>query len=225
MKVSGYFVTGTDTGVGKTAITVALIHKLAEAGYRVAGMKPVASGCRHTALGLRNEDAEAIMEASSSPPAYELVNPYAFAPAIAPHLAAIEAGQNIELEKIRNAFESIAKSADRVVVEGVGGWRVPLGRVITTEHMAKALDLPVILVVGLRLGCLNHALLTAGAILDAGMTLAGWVANQLDPEMARMSENIVSLQQRINAPMLGHIPCDYKLQPDDIAARLNLPED
>jgi len=225
MKVSGYFVTGTDTGVGKTAITVALINKLLEAGYRVAGMKPVASGCRNTALGLRNEDAEAIMAASSVSQEYELVNPYAFAPAIAPHLAAMEAGQKIELEKIRNAFESIATGADRVVVEGVGGWRVPLGRVITTEHMAKALDLPVVLVVGLRLGCLNHALLTADAIQYAGMTLAGWVANQLDPAMARVSENISSLQQRINAPMLGHIPYDDSLQPGSVAARLNLPED
>jgi len=225
MKVSGYFITGTDTGVGKTTITVALIHKLARAGYRVAGMKPVSSGCRNTALGLRNADAEAIMEAATVSSEYELVNPYAFAPAIAPHIAAMEAGRKIELEKIRNAFESIASHADRVVVEGVGGWRVPLGRVITTEHMAKTLDLPVILVVGFRLGCLNHALLTADAVQEAGMTLAGWVVNELDPAMTRKSENIASLRQRINAPMLGHILHDDKHQPNDIAVQLNLRED
>jgi len=221
MKVSGYFIAGTDTGVGKTAVSVALIHKLVEGGGKVAGMKPVASGCRNTALGLRNEDAEAMMSVASVPLDYELVNPYAFEPAIAPHLAAYESGQKIELEHIRDCFETIMAAADCVVVEGVGGWRVPLGRVITTEHMAKTLDLPVILVVGMRLGCLNHALLTVDAIARAGMELAGWVANQVDAGMARLEENIDTLCQRIDAPLLGHIPCVKKPEPALIASHLD----
>jgi len=221
MKVSGYFIAGTDTGIGKTAVSVALIHKLVEGGGKVAGMKPVASGCRNTALGLRNEDAEAMMSVASVPLDYELVNPYAFEPAIAPHLAAYESGQKIELEHIRDCFETIMAAADCVVVEGVGGWRVPLGRVITTEHMAKTLDLPVILVVGMRLGCLNHALLTVDAIARAGMELAGWVANQVDAGMARLEENIDTLCQRIDAPLLGHIPCVKKPEPALIASHLD----
>lgn len=223
MKVSGYFVAGTDTGVGKTAISAAFIYKFAQGGQKVAGMKPVASGCRNTALGLRNEDAEILMSGASVQLEYDLVNPYAFAPAIAPHLAANEAGQKIELERIRDCFETIAQAVDFVVVEGVGGWRVPLGRVITTEHMAKALDLPVILVVGMRLGCLNHALLTVDAINQSGMRLAGWVANQVDPGMERVDENIETLCQRIDAPLLGRIPCSEKIDPASIAANLQLP--
>jgi len=223
MKVSGYFVTGTDTGVGKTEVASAFIHKLAEGGHKVAGMKPVASGCRNTALGLRNEDAEKLMAVSSVSLDYELVNPYAFAPAIAPHLAAQDAGQKIELERIRDCFDTIAKGCELIVVEGVGGWRVPLGRVITTEHMAKALDLPVILVVGMRLGCLNHALLTVDAIGQAGITLAGWVANQVDPGMERVNENIETLRQRIDAPLLGRIPFSGKTDAATIAAHLQSP--
>lgn len=225
MKVSGYFIAGTDTSVGKTAIAAALIQKLAGDGSRVAGMKPVASGCRNTALGLRNEDAEILMAVSSVSLDYELVNPYAFAPAIAPHLAAYEAGQKIELEHVLDCFERIAGSSDLVVVEGVGGWRVPLGRVITTEHMAKALNLPVILVVGMRLGCLNHALLTVDAIANAGMVLAGWVANRVDLHMERVDENIETLRQRIDAPLLGRIPYVQNFEPATIAQHLHLPPD
>ena len=165
------------------------------------------------------------MSAASVPLEYDPVNPYAFAPAIAPHLAASEAGQKIELERIRDCFEIIAKAADLVIVEGVGGWRVPLGRVITTEHMAKALDLPVILVVGMRLGCLSHALLTADAIGRAGLELAGWVANQVDSGMERVDENIDSLRQRIDAPLLGKIPYVENLDPASITAKLQLPRD
>lgn len=224
MKVSGYFITGTDTGVGKTAVSAALIHKLVAEGHRVAGMKPVASGCRDSAQGLRNEDAEALLAASSVALEYGLVNPYAFAPAIAPHLAARESGQRIELQRILDCFETIAGECDHVVVEGVGGWRVPLGRVITTEHMAKALDLSVIMVVGMRLGCLSHALLTVEAICNAGMTLAGWVANELDPEMERLEDNIETLVGRIEAPLLGKIPRLDDPGPALVAAHLRVPE-
>lgn len=225
MKVSGYFVAGTDTGVGKTAVSAALISMLAGDGRRVAGMKPVASGCRDTAQGLRNEDAEALLAASSVSLEYGLVNPYAFAPAIAPHLAARDAGQRIELERILDSFYAIAKASETVVVEGVGGWRVPLGRVITTEHMAKAIDLPVILVVGMRLGCLNHALLTVDAIANAGMTLAGWVANQVDPDMARLEDNIATLASRIEAPLLGKIPWLDDPRPALVVTHLRLPDE
>jgi dethiobiotin synthetase len=224
MKVSGYFITGTDTGVGKTAISAALITRLAEDGHKVAGMKPVASGCRDTAQGLRNDDAEALLAASSVSLEYGLVNPYAFAPAIAPHLAARDVGQRIELERILDCFEAVAKASELVVVEGVGGWRVPLGHVITTEHMAKAIGLPVILVVGMRLGCLSHALLTVDAIGNAGMKLAGWVANQLEPDMARVEDNIATLAGRIDAPLLGKIPRLDDAQPTLVATHLHLSE-
>lgn len=204
--MGGYFITGTDTGIGKTMVAAAIVRSLAVRGVRVAGMKPVASGCRQTAAGPRNEDAEQLIAAASVQLDYDLINPYAFEPAIAPHLAAVELGVTIELETILDCYERIASQVSSVIVEGVGGWRVPLGRVITTEHMAKALNLPVILVVGVRLGCLNHALLSAGAINGSGLKLAGWVANQVDPEIERLQENIETLKQRIEAPLLGQVP-------------------
>jgi dethiobiotin synthetase len=204
--MTGYFVTGTDTGVGKTRVAAALIHALKRDGRRVAGMKPVASGCRETAEGLRNEDAELLLAASSFAISYDQVNPYAFAPAISPHLASAASGRPIELAVILDQYKSLAGRADVVVVEGVGGWRVPLGQVITTEHLARALDLPVVLVVGLRLGCLNHALLTAQAIELAGLELCGWVANQIDPEVEFRNEVVTTLVQRLAAPLLGVLP-------------------
>jgi len=222
--VSGYFITGTDTGVGKTTISVALIRQLAQAGHRVVGLKPVASGCRMTAQGLRNEDAERLHAASSIDIPYATINPYAFEPAIAPHLAAREAGIRIELERIVDCYETLATTSDRVVVEGVGGWRVPLGRVITTEHMAKSLNLPVILVVGMRLGCLNHALLTADAIQASGLPLAGWIANHLDPEMERVQDNVDTLTDRFSAPVLGSVPYGALENPELLESLFRLPE-
>jgi len=204
----GYFITGTDTGIGKTRVATALIHALRRDGLAVAGLKPVASGCRQSEDGLRNEDAEQLQAAASIQLAYNEVNPYAYLPAISPHLAALEANQPIELEKIVDGFEAISARADIVVVEGVGGWRVPLGRVITTEHMAKALNLPVLLVVGLRLGCINHALITAQAIESAGLEFAGWVGNQIDPGLERTEEVIATLTQRMSPPLLGVLPFD-----------------
>lgn len=220
--MSGYFITGTDTGVGKTEITAALVRKLAGDGKQVIGMKPVASGCRLTPGGLRNEDAEQLLAASSVQADYELVNPYAFEPPIAPHLAARDAGTRIELERILDCYERLSDLADSVIVEGVGGWHVPLGRVITTEHLAKALNLPVILVVGMRLGCINHALLTADAVTAAGLSLVGWVANQVDPEMDRLSDNIESLRERIAAPMLGQVPFFPQCQPGQVESCLRM---
>jgi dethiobiotin synthetase len=204
--LSGYFITGTDTGVGKTAVALGLMQLLQTQGQVVAGMKPVASGCALTPAGLRNEDALQLQRQSSVELDYSLVNPYAFAPAIAPHIAAQQAGVQIEMDSIRSAFTRITRQVDVVVVEGVGGWEVPLTEHETLADLARLLRLPVILVVGLRLGCLNHALLSAAAISRAGLPLAGWVANRLPPQPDCVEENIKTLKSRISAPLLGVVP-------------------
>lgn len=199
----GWFITGTDTGVGKTRVACLLLEALARAGQRAVGMKPVASGCRLTEAGLRSDDAELLLTASGVMPDYADVNPYRFAPAIAPPLAALEAGVEINIGKILGSFRRLQQQSPWVVVEGVGGWTVPLGERLTMADVARALRLPVILVVGLRLGCLNHALLTAAAIRHADVPLAGWVANQIDPAMTHVPENIATLEKRIPAPLLA----------------------
>jgi len=219
----GWFVTGTDTAVGKTLVAAALIHQLAQTGERVVGMKPVASGCRTTPDGLRNDDAEMLMAAASVNVDYRDVNPYAFEPMISPHLAAREAGEKIELENVFKHFEILAQQSDAIVIEGVGGWMAPLGHIITNEHMARTLDLPVILVVGLRLGCLNHALLTARVVESAGMELVGWVANTIDADMARIDENINTLKERLAAPLLGHVPYLESSNFEAISSHISLP--
>jgi dethiobiotin synthetase len=202
----GYFITGTDTGVGKTVVTLALMQCLQARGLRVVAMKPVASGCRRTVQGLRNDDALQLQNQGSRAVQYDAVNPYAFEPAIAPHLAAAEAGVRIDLAAIRTEFERLAARADRVCVEGVGGWLVPLNESQTVADLAAVLGLDIILVVGIRLGCLNHALLTARAIRAAGLRLAGWVANRSSPGGERIGGNIAALGERLAAPLLGTIP-------------------
>jgi dethiobiotin synthetase len=202
----GWFVTGTDTGVGKTVVASALVRSLRERGLRAAGMKPVASGCTPTAAGLRNEDALALLEESSHRWAYDVVNPCAYEPAIAPHLAAERAGRPIDLALIKQRFDQIYSASDAIVVEGAGGWRVPLTGRTTIADLAVRLGLPVILVVGLRLGCLNHAFLTAEAIERCGLTLAGWVGSTIDPEFACRDENLATLREWLPAPSLGVIP-------------------
>jgi len=202
----GWFITGTDTGVGKTRIACLLLAALAREGRRAIGMKPVASGCRETAAGLRSEDAESLLAASGGSADYAEINPYAFVPATAPHLAARETGIEIRLEKILDNFQRLRQKAPWLVVEGVGGWEVPLGEHLTMAEVAYAMRLPVILVVGLRLGCLNHALLTASAIQREGVPLAGWIANQIDPAMTHVNENIAALNERIEAPLLVRFP-------------------
>lgn len=207
----GVFVSGTDTGIGKTHASVALLASLRERGLRAAGMKPVASGCRRTPDGLRNEDADALLAASRPTPAYADCNPYAFEPPIAPHIAAREAGDEVRLEPIGQAYARLARAADRVVVEGVGGWMAPLSDTLMQADLARALELPVILVVGLRLGCLNHALLSARAIRADGCTLLGWIANRIDPSMSHAEENLAALRARMDAPLFGvleHAPGD-----------------
>jgi len=202
----GFFVTGTDTGVGKTFVACALLHAFANRGLRTVGMKPIAAGAVLAGTRLVNDDVAALRAASSVSAPEDLVNPYCFGPAIAPHIAAAEAGVEIEDERLKCAYVELAGLADCVIVEGAGGFRVPLGDRLDMRDLAVRLGLPVILVVGLRLGCLNHALLTAESVESAGLQLAGWVANRIDPDMARADENVQALQTRLRAPLLAHIP-------------------
>lgn len=199
------FVTGTDTEVGKTRISVGLIHKLIKQGYKVAGMKPIASGCELTDQGLRNEDALALMAASNVDLPYELVNPYAFEPAIAPHIAAKQVGVEIDLERIQQNYDRIQQQVDIVVVEGAGGWLVPLNQTHTMADLAKQLGLDVALVVGIRLGCINHALLSVAAIQQSGLQLKGWVANNLESS-PQADEMVETLTQHIQIKPLGIVP-------------------
>jgi dethiobiotin synthetase len=200
MNARGVFVTGTDTGVGKTRVAVALIHALRAQGLRVAAMKPVSAG---NAPGDLNEDVVALLQASNVKNDLRDVNPYAFEPAIAPHIAARQVGVRIELDVVAAAYSRLAAASDVVVVEGAGGWRVPLNAREDMADLAQRLGLPVVLVVGLRLGCLNHALLTAESIAHRHLPWAGWVGNHLDPGMACQAENIEALHARLSAPCLG----------------------
>lgn len=204
---AAFFVTGTDTEVGKTTIAAGLLHAARQAGLSTAAAKPVASGCERTDAGLRNSDALALLAECTLPMRYEAVNPFAFEPAIAPHLAAREAG--IELSAARLAEpvrQMLALQADFSLVEGAGGWRVPLAGRENLSDLVILLGLPVILVVGVRLGCINHALLSAEAIERDGLRLAGWVANIVDPATSRLEENLATLAERLNAPCLGRVP-------------------
>lgn len=218
-----YFITGTDTGVGKTRVAAGLLHRWRGRGLRVGAMKPIASGCRSTVAGLRNEDAENLLVECSSASAYEEVNPYAFAPPIAPHIAAAEAGVRIEIEPLVARFRHLSADCDRFLVEGVGGWQVPLDDSATTADLARALGCPVILVVGLRLGCLNHALLTEESIRNCGLALAGWIANTVDPECERMSELVATLEQRWKRAPLARVPWINDPSSARVAAHLTIP--
>jgi dethiobiotin synthetase len=198
-----YFISGTDTEVGKTFVTRALLHAARRQGMATLAMKPVAAG---VGADGRNEDVEQLIAASSVKAARDLVNPYCFGAAIAPHIAAAAERRTIEADLIVAAFRQLAKQTDLLLVEGVGGFRVPLGDDFDTADLAVHLGLPVILVVGLRLGCLNHALLTAEAIAVRGLPLAGWIANRIEPDMPRWQDNIAALRQRLAAPLLGVLP-------------------
>lgn len=198
-----FFVTGTDTEVGKTFAACVLLHAAAARGLTTLAMKPVAAG--FDADG-RNEDVERLVAASTIRAPRELVNPFGFAAAVAPHIAAAQEGRAIEPDAILDAFRQLAPRADFLLVEGVGGFRVPLATGFDTADLAVALGLPVILVVGLRLGCLNHALLTAEAIRARGLAFAGWIANGIDPAMPFRDENIATLRQTLPAPLLGTLP-------------------
>lgn len=216
----GLFVTGTDTDVGKTVIAQGLLCALRAQGLKVAPFKPIASGCRLSADGLRNTDAELLLAAAGGGFSYELVNPFAFEPAIAPHLAAAQAGQRICLDRITRAYQQLAQSVDVVVVEGAGGWRVPLDAQRSLAAIPQRLGLDVILVVGVRLGCLSHALLTAEAIQADGLRLAGWVANIVDPTDAQASAQITELAVRLPAPLLATLPWQEAGIPAQLATTL-----
>lgn len=208
----GFFITGTDTSVGKTHLSIALVHALRNKGKRVAVMKPVASGASYDSGELRNDDAQGLLDASGLDIPYELVNPYVFEAPVAPHLAAKENNIDISIPYILDAYIQLTAHADALVVEGAGGWLVPLSVAAnnlpstTIAQLVKQLKLPVILVVGMRLGCLNHALLTVQAIQQSKVKLHGWIANSLEEEMPRYSENIETLTALISEPLLAEVP-------------------
>jgi len=218
----GFFITGTDTDAGKTWVALGLLKVLADAGCRTAAFKPVACGVIETAQGLRNEDALLLGEHATLRASYEEVNPYFFAAPIAPHLAAHDAGVRIDLTRIKAQFDMLAARADVVIAEGAGGWLVPLNGRDTMADLAKCLGLPVILVVGIRLGCLNHALLTAQSIMQHGVPLAGWVANAVQPRFTELERNIAALRERISAPLLGSVPYLPQRDVNQIAAALDV---
>ncbi len=215
-----WFITGTDTGVGKTRIAASLCRALAGHGVRVAAMKPVASGCTLTPDGLRNDDALTLLAAMNVRARYSEVNPYAFAPAIAPHIAAQEAGVNIDFDVLDRAHERLRMQSQALIVEGAGGWLAPLDASRGFADLAAHWRMDVILVVGMRLGCLNHALLTAESIERRGLRLRGWVANSIDPNFERATENLSSLKSRISAPCLGFFPFEPQADPDALAQGL-----
>lgn len=201
-----YFVTGTDTGVGKTLVTAALLRRLREAGAVVAGMKPVAAGSVAGPEGPANEDALLLQAESSVRHPYGVVNPWLFKPAIAPHIAAAEAGIAVDTAEIVAAHAALREGADVVLAEGAGGFLVPLDGSRSFADLPSLLGMDVLLVVGLRLGCLNHALLTAEAVAHRGLRLAGWAGSAIDPDFARRDENVATLTERLPAPCLGIVP-------------------
>lgn len=219
-----YFVTGTDTGVGKTMVSAAILHAARAMGKRTLAMKPIASGCERTQEGLRNEDALMLQEAISEPLAYELINPVALEPAIAPHVAAEQAGRHITADRLVGFCRGLQiRPADLLLVEGAGGWRVPLNDRETYAEFPRLLQMPVILVVSLKLGCINHALLSAEAIRNDGLALAGWVANRAEPEpMACEQDTLNYLVNHMGTPCLGILPWMANGRPEVLAKYLNI---
>ncbi|WP_374602940.1 dethiobiotin synthase [Arenimonas sp.] len=219
----GCFVTGTDTGAGKTFASAVLLHAMRRDGRPAVGMKPVASGCERTNEGWRNEDALALQAASDPRPGYQLVNPYALPEPTAPQIAAAMAGVQVELATLLAAHGVLAGQAGgRVLVEGVGGWLAPLADGLEQADLARALDLPLVLVVGLRLGCLNHARLTARAVEADGCRLAGWIGNQVEAPGPHAAAYLDLLRNALPGPCLGLLPFAPGAAPADLAAKLSL---
>ncbi|MFM7274536.1 MAG: dethiobiotin synthase [Gammaproteobacteria bacterium] len=221
---SAFFVTGTDTGAGKTLVTASLLLAAASRGFPSLGLKPIASGSEPDAQGrLRNEDALALQAAASVKLPYEQVNQVTLGPAIAPHIAAAEAGIALRAADVAARCRAVAGANphELLLIEGAGGWRVPLNAEESFADIPRALRIPVVLVVGLRLGCVNHALLTAEAIRHDGLRLAGWVGTQVEPGMARLADNLQTLRERIDAPMLGWIPWQGGIGPREAFAHLD----
>ena len=217
------YVTGTDTGIGKTLASCALLHALRGHGLRVAGMKPVASGCERIDGEWKNADALALQHAGEPGIAYADINPFALEHPLAPELAARDAGIEVSLPPILAAHARLAAQADALIVEGVGGWAAPLSASLMQADLVRALRVPVLLVVGLRLGCINHALLSARAIAADGVHLAGWIASHVDPEMERVDDNIAMLRARMPAPCWGVLPHVPAADPARLASLLRIP--
>lgn len=212
-KKHGFFITGTDTGVGKTVVTAGLLKHFKNQGYSTAALKPLATGGINTPDGWRNEDVMAIHAECSLPLTDQEINPFSFVPAIAPEIAAKEVGVTLTVEKTTQACEPIFnKNADITIVEGVGGWMVPISEDETMADFALSLKLPVIVVIGMRLGCINHALLTRAAVLERKLLIAGWVANCIEPNMPYLKENIETLKKQFEEPLLGVVP--FMSEPD-----------
>ena len=220
---AGCFVTGTDTGVGKTVATAAMIRALRGRGIKAAPMKPIAAGAELREQEWLNEDTAILLEAAGlAPHESPDVTPLLLREPIAPHIAAAREGREVDLQAVMHAYERLRSRADFVLVEGVGGFNVPLGPALDTVDLAQAFGLPVVLVVGLRLGCLNHALLTAQGIRAAGLPLAGWIANTIDPDMPVIEENVRALDERLHAPRLGWLPHSQPAEPAQLARHLDL---
>ncbi len=217
-----YFITGTDTGVGKTLIASALVYQFAQQGLKSIGMKPVAAGCELVDGKLLSADVAMLMKASNVAAPHEQLCSYAFAGAYAPHIGAKEVNCEIKASVIKGAFDALGKKADVLIVEGVGGFCVPLGDHFNSADLAAELDIPIILVVGMRLGCLNHALLTLEVIEARGLTLAGWVANSTDQAMLMLDENLSTLKAQIKAPCLGVVPWQEEVNFEIVANCLDL---
>lgn len=209
-KGRGVFIAGTDTGIGKTWAACALLHALRAAGVRASGMKPVATGCVETPEGLRSDEALALIAASDPAPAYADCNPFAFPDRVSPHIAAAEVDQEVALAPIQAGYDNMAYGAEVVIVEGVGGWLTPLSNLLRANVIPQTLELPVILVVGLRLGCLSQAQLAARAIHTDGCDFIGWIGNRIDPDMLRPKDNLVALNRALAVPCLGVIGHDVK---------------
>lgn len=218
----GVFITGTDTGVGKTWFTVTLMEALKKQGHQTAGMKPVACGASYINGQLMHDDAALIMQHCSQPTDYELINPVVFELPVAPNIAANCTNKTVTLEQVVASYHQLAASNEIVVVEGVGGWRVPISNKISTVDLVRELSLPVILVVGVRLGCINHALLSAEVIRADGMNLCGWVSNQLENGNPYKRETIATLKERLACPHIADIPYTEGFEPEKMLKSINL---
>ncbi len=206
MNARGFFITGTDTGIGKTWVTLSLMRALQTAGLKVIGMKPVASGAVRGDNGLINEDAALLQAHGSLALPYARINPWVFEPPVSPHIAAELAGCELDIEQIAAACHALADEADCLLVEGVGGWEVPLNRRHSVADLAGVLGFPVIMVVGLRLGCINQAVLTSKAITQTATPWLGWVANQIEPDLLYPNHNLETLKTLLHRPLLASLP-------------------
>lgn len=223
MAKRSFFVAGTDTDAGKTIAAAGLLAAANSKGLSSMGLKPIAAGCERTEDGLRNSDALMLQKAASIELPYEQVNPIAFEQAIAPHIAAQQEQRMLSADRISAMCRgTLMKPADFAIIEGAGGWRVPLSHRETMAHIPKQLNIPVILVVGVKLGCINHALLTAESIARDGLHLAGWIANSVDPDMACFEQNVATITSMLRAPLIATIPFLDDLSPENVASFIDI---